>query len=80
MGRRDKTRYRNKGLRHTSNKTIFGEVEYRRTVYELMDEINEKRFAYLLDENLELDSIGLISTNMVELMAQGITELSYRIK
>ena len=33
---------------------------------------------YLLDENLELDPIGLISTNMAELMVQGITELSYR--
>ena len=78
MEQRDKTRYRNKGRRHTAIKTIFGEVEYRRTIYEVMDGVNEKRFVYLLDENLELDPVGLISTNMAELMLQGITELSYR--
>lgn len=78
MEQRDKTRYRNKGLRHTTIKTVFGEVEYRRTIYEVTDEVNGKRFVYLLDENLELDPVGLISTNMVELMVHGITELSYR--
>ena len=78
MEQRDKTRYRNKGRRHTAIKTIFGEVEYRRTIYEVMDGGSEKRFVYLLDENLELDPVGLISTNMAELMLQGITELSYR--
>ncbi len=67
---RDKARYRDKGLRHTTIKTIFGEVDYRRTVYEVQDGINEKRFVYLLDENLELDPVGLISTNMVELITE----------
>ena len=33
---------------------------------------------YLLDETLELDHVGLISTNMAELLVKGITELSYR--
>ena len=78
MEQRDKAKYRNKGLRCTTIKTIFGEVDYRRTVYEVTDGVNGKRFVYLLDENLELDPVGLISTNMVELMVQGITELSYR--
>lgn len=78
MEQRDKAKYRNKGLRRTTIKTIFGEVGYRRTVYEVTDGGNEKRFVYLLDEDLELDPVGLISTNMAELMVQGITELSYR--
>ena len=78
MEQRDKAKYRNKGLRCTTIKTIFGEVDYRRTVYEVTDGVNGKRFVYLLDENLELDPVGLISTNMVEHMVQGITELSYR--
>ena len=78
MEQRDKAKYRNKGRRHTAIKTIFGEVEYRRTIYEVMDGVSEKRFVYLLDEKLELDPVGLISTNMAELMLQGITELSYR--
>ena len=37
-----------------------------------------RRFVYLLDETLELDHVGLISTNMAELLVKGITELSYR--
>lgn len=78
MEQRDKTRYRNKGLRRTAIKTVFGEVEYRRTIYEVTDGEEGKRFVYLLDENLELDPIGLISANLAELMVQGITELSYR--
>ena len=42
------------------------------------EEITEKCFVYLLDEKLELDSVGLIFTNKAELMVLGITELSYR--
>ena len=78
MEDRDKRIYRNKGKRQTTIKTVFGEVEYCRNVYEVTDGENGKRFVYLLDENLELDPVGLISTNMAELMVQGITELSYR--
>lgn len=33
---------------------------------------------YLLDAPLELDNIGLISTNMAEIPVKEITELSYR--
>ena len=35
-------------------------------------------FVYLLDETLDLDHVGLISTNLAELLVKGITELSYR--
>lgn len=78
MEQRDKKKYRNKGMRKTTVKTIFGEVTYRRTVYEYLSETGEKYYVYLLDENLELDPVGLISTNMAELMVHGITEMSYR--
>lgn len=78
MEQRDKKKYRNKGLRQTTVKTIFGEVTYKRTVYEYLSENGEKYYVYLLDENLELDPVGLISTNMAELMVHGITEMSYR--
>lgn len=78
MNQRDKKKYRNKGLRQTTVKTIFGEVTYRRTVYEYTSENGEKYYVYLLDENMELDPVGLISTNMAELMVHGITEMSYR--
>lgn len=75
---RDKKKYRNKGARQTTVKTVYGEVTYQRMVYEVREEDGTKRFAYLLDETLELDQVGLISTNMAELLVKGITELSYR--
>ena len=78
MEDRDKKKYRNKGTRQTTVKTVYGEVTYRRTVYEVTEEDETRRFVYLLDETLELDHVGLISTNMAELLVKGITELSYR--
>ena len=78
MEERDKRRYRHKGLRQTTIKTIYGEVTYRRAVYEVVEEDGFKQYAYLLDETLQLDNVGLISTNMAELLVKGITEMSYR--
>lgn len=78
MEDRDKKKYRNKGVRQTTVKTVYGEVTYQRTVYGVTEEDGTKRFAYLLDETLELDQVGLISTNLAELVVKGITELSYR--
>ena len=53
-------------------------MTYQRMVYEVTEEDGTKRFTYRLDETLELDHVGLISTNMAELLVKGITELSYR--
>ena len=78
MEDRDKKKYRNKGARQTTVKTVYGEVTYQRTVYGVTEEDGTKRFAYLLDEALELDQAGLISTNLAERLVKGITELSYR--
>lgn len=78
MQERDKSKYRHKGLRQTTVKTVYGEVTYHRAVYEVTEEDGWKHFVYLLDETLELEQIGLISTNMAELLVKGITEQSYR--
>ena len=78
MKERDKSRYRHKGLRQTTVKTVYGEVTYSRVIYEVMEDDGTKHFVYLLDETLELENIGLISTNMAELLVKGITEQSYR--
>jgi len=78
MESRDRKKYRNKGLRQTTIKTVYGEVTYRRAVYEVTGEDGFKQYVYLLDEALGLDKVGLISTNMAELLVKGITELSYR--
>lgn len=73
MEDRDKKKYRNKGARQTTVKTVYGEVTYQRMVYEVIEEDGTKRFVYLLDETLELDHVGLILTNMAELLVKGIT-------
>lgn len=78
MEGRDKSRYRHKGFRQTTIKTVYGEVTYRRAVYGVTEEDGYRHHVYLLDETLELENIGLISTNMAELLVKGITELSYR--
>ena len=78
MEGRDRKKYRNKGVRQTTVKTVCGEVTYRRTVYETVEEDSTRRFVYLLDETLELANVGLISSNMAELLVKGTTELSYR--
>ena len=78
MRERDKSKYRHKGSCQTTIKTVYGEVTYSRVVYEVTEEDGARHFVYLLDETLEMENVGLISTNMAELLVKGITELSYR--
>ncbi len=78
METRDKGAYRNKGKRKTTVKTVYGEVEYGRRVYEVTREDGLKEFVHLLDEQLEISGVGLISMNMAEQMVSSITETSYR--
>ena len=78
METRDKAAYRNKGLRTTTIKTVYGEVTYERRVYEVTREDGLKEFVYLLDEQLHIPGVGLISQNMADQLVAGITEMSYR--
>lgn len=78
MEGRDRKKYRHKGLRQTTVKTVYGEVTYHRAVYEAAEEDGFKHYIYLLDETLQLGNVGLISTNMAELLVKGITQMSYR--
>ena len=78
MRERDKEKYRHKGRRQNTVKTVYGEVTYSRVVYEVTQEDKSRRYVYLLDETLQLNCIGLISANMADLLVKGITELSYR--
>ena len=75
---RDKSELRDKGCRKSTIKTVYGEVPYNRHVYQTCDEYGLKHCVYLLDENLSLNRIGLISENYVELLISSITETSYR--
>lgn len=78
MEGRDRKKYRHKGLRQTIVKTVYGEVTYHRAVYEATEEDGFKHYIYLLDETLQPGNVGLISTNMAELLVKGITQMSYR--
>lgn len=78
MKGRDKAKYRNKGLKRTTIKTVYGEVVYQRRTYETTREDGLKEYVFLLDETLRIADVGLISQNLAEQIVSGITELSYR--
>ena len=65
MKTRDTKKYRHKGLRGNTIKTVMGEVEYRRAMYE-MEENGVKKTVYLLDEKLHINGEGKISENVIE--------------
>ncbi len=65
MKDRDTKKYRHKGLRKNTIKTIMGEVEYKRAMYEI-EENGIKKTVYLLDETLKIKQTGKISENVVE--------------
>ena len=75
---RDKKAYRDKGPRKTSIKTLYGTVEYRRRVYMVNQEDGSVATIYLLDEAMQMDKIGFISSNLAEKIAMTITGATYR--
>lgn len=75
---RDKTKYRHKGKRRTTVKTLMGETTFYRAVYEHIDNEGRKNFVYLLDEQLGFDTIGLISTNLAEKVVENASITSFR--
>lgn len=76
---RDRKLYRDKGKRTTTIKTVYGEVTYKRRVYETRTEDGRKAYVYLLDEKMQMDRIGLISTNLAEKITMAVTEAPYRV-
>lgn len=76
---RDTRQYRDKGGRKTSIKTVYGEVEYCRRVYQTNLDDGQKAYVYLLDKAMQMDKIGLISTNLAEKIAMAVTESPYRV-
>lgn len=78
METRDRAAYRHKGYRQTTIKTVYGEVEYRRSVYEVKRDDGTHEYVFLLDEQLHIKGVGLISQNLAEQLVSGITEMSYR--
>lgn len=78
MKTRDTKAYRHKGIKKTSIKTVYGEVEYSRRIYKVTRDNGKTEFVFLLDESLDISGVGLISQNMAEQMVSGITESTYR--
>lgn len=75
---RDTNRYRCKGFQKTSIKTLLGVVEYKRRVYVDAAAVESKRCVHLLDEELEIDKVGLISSEVCQIAATAACETSYR--
>lgn len=75
---RDRKRYRDKGKRRTVLKTLLGEVEINRRVYETENEAGQKIHVYLLDEAVGIDTPGQISPMLSELVATTACESTYR--
>jgi len=74
---RDRSLYRHKGKRKTVIKTIMGEVEYERAVYEVRQEDGTKSFVYLLDEAMGKSGSGFISSLLSEQIVKACCESSY---
>ena len=53
---RDKKNYRDKGIRTTTIKTVYGEVSYGRHVYQPKLEDGKKACVYLLDEAMKMEN------------------------
>lgn len=70
--------YRNRGMRKNTIKTIMGNIEYERHIYEYKTAEGKKAYKFLLDEYLQMNTIGKISTNLAEKIFDNIDELSYR--
>ena len=78
MENRDKKTYRHKGYRTNCIKTLMGEIEYKRAIYLIKGEKEEKHI-YLLDNTLAISTIGKISNNLIEKMLITVCDtISYR--
>ena len=78
MLERDRNTYRHKGKRPTTLKTMMGEVEYERVLYEFEQEDGKIGRIYLLEQELGFETVGFISDLLVSKIAETSCELSYR--
>lgn len=74
MNNRDKTEYRHKGYKNNTIKTVMGEIEYKRAIYK-----KGEKHIYLLDNTLDIQTYGKISSNLAEMMLKSVVNtVSYR--
>jgi len=77
---RDKNRYRHKGKKSTSIRTVMGVVEYDRNIYldKAAEDTGTTKYVYLLDELLGQCTIGKMSINLVERAIEHCADESFR--
>ena len=75
---RDRSEYRDKGLRKSTIKTVYGEVEYSRHVYLTRNENGKSKTVYLLNKELGMETIGFVSTNLAEKVIEAATDVPFR--
>lgn len=74
MNNRNKKELRHKGYKNNTIKTIMGEVEYKRAIYK-----SGENYVFLLDKELNIETLGKISTNLAEIMLKTVVNtVSYR--
>ena len=74
MQTRDKKEYRHKGYRKNTIKTVMGEIEYTRAIYKKGND-----YMFLLDDTMQIETIGKISSNLAEIMLKTVVDtVSYR--
>ena len=71
---RDKNKYRHKGKKKTTIKTLMGEVEFYRAVYKTKGENGEPQYIYLLDKEIKLKTFGKVSANLALKIADNASE------
>ena len=75
---RDAAVYKSEGFRTTSIKTIYGDVMYSRRLYKNVHEDGSTEYVYLLDRELRVEKIGLISENLAGMIAEQAADAPYR--
>lgn len=78
MEERNTKELRNKGVKHTCIKTIMGNVEFDRRIYEFAMANGKKGYKFFLDEQLQVDTIGHYSSSLVDKIVDNICDLSFR--
>jgi hypothetical protein len=78
MEERDPSVYENLGFRGTHVDTIMGRVDFKRREYSYYDEEGQKRYKYLLDEEMHLFNVGKMSAALIEVVASQLTVEAYR--
>ena len=78
LAARDTSRYRSKGFQETSIKTKLGVVDYSRRVYEDRAVTEGIHCVHLLDQELGINPVGLVSPGVCELISSSICESTYR--